>query len=320
MQTHESVHGEKPDAQLARYHDALRGMAAELQEFEKRSRRYESEKAKLAERIAELERRHAETSGQLQETAAAAAQLAEVQRELDAERERSGTLGEQLEACEQDLLECQRQKAETAESHALRSEQLAAEVTAMASRLEEALASAEAAATAAEREHANLLAVIAERDAAMARLEDVSGKRETEDAGPAPSVDCVTDRDTAGSDATDGEADPLRNHSLMIAMDGDHEVKHPLCKPIMVIGRSCEADIQVEGPYTSRRHARLFVSNDAVIVDDMGSLNGTIVNDKTVRRRRLRDGDVLDIGGARLRFVKDVEHSTAAAPDSTGAD
>ena len=289
--------GGKRETKLAEYRDALTGMAAQFQEFEKRIRRHEVEKAELAARITDLDQRNAVLNSYLQDAAAAgAALLDEVRRERDAERDCSVVLRKQLEASEQSVLESQQQRAGAA-------------------RLEHALAAAEAAAAAAASESASLLAKIARRDAAVARLkEQLISKLEAEDAGLIPRLDSTTGRNSSSGEVTDGEAEWTGNGSLLVSLEGDKEVKHPLYKPVMVIGRSFEADIRVEGPHTSRRHARVFVSNGTVIIEDMVSLNGTIVNEQVVRRRELHDGDVLDIGGARLRFVKLGEKS--AAPDA----
>jgi pSer/pThr/pTyr-binding forkhead associated (FHA) protein len=102
-----------------------------------------------------------------------------------------------------------------------------------------------------------------------------------------------------------------RNDRLVVSLDGTKAMKYPLYKPDMVIGRGSTSDIRVTGRRTSRRHAHIFVEDGAVIVEDLGSLNGIAVNDECVRRKRLHDGDILDVGGARLRYV-DLDEKSAA--------
>jgi hypothetical protein len=94
-----------------------------------------------------------------------------------------------------------------------------------------------------------------------------------------------------------------RNERLLVWLDGPKAMKYPLYKPDMVIGRAKDSDIRVTGSRTSRRHARVFVEDGAVLIEDLGSLNGMTVNSESVRRRQLHDGDVVDVGGARLRYV-----------------
>jgi FHA domain-containing protein len=69
-----------------------------------------------------------------------------------------------------------------------------------------------------------------------------------------------------------------------------------------VVGRSTQADIHVEDPSVSGRHARITVSATGVEITDLGSTNGTSVNDQRVQGPRpVRPGDILGVGDARLR-------------------
>lgn len=106
-------------------------------------------------------------------------------------------------------------------------------------------------------------------------------------------------------------AEKPRNDRLIVWLDGSKAMKFPLYKPNMVIGRSRDSDIRVTGGRTSRRHAHIFVEGDAVVIEDLGSLNGLTVNDESVRRKQLHDGDILDVGGARLRYM-DLDERVAA--------
>ena len=69
------------------------------------------------------------------------------------------------------------------------------------------------------------------------------------------------------------------------------------------IGRSGEADVQIEDRYASGLHARIFSRDGRTYVEDMGSTNGTLVNDATLRGEvELIDGDVVRIGDTSFRF------------------
>ena len=73
----------------------------------------------------------------------------------------------------------------------------------------------------------------------------------------------------------------------------------------LVAGRSASGtDIAlVEDEFTSSRHARFEPRPDGVYVEDMGSTNGTFVNDiRLTRERRLAPGDIVRIGDTSLRF------------------
>jgi hypothetical protein len=54
----------------------------------------------------------------------------------------------------------------------------------------------------------------------------------------------------------------------------------------------------------SRNHAKLFVSGDEVVIQDLGSTNGTFVNGDRVNRSALKDGDRVLIGTSILKVVR----------------
>lgn len=71
---------------------------------------------------------------------------------------------------------------------------------------------------------------------------------------------------------------------------------------VKIIGRAPAADFIVDAPLISRVHCRLTADpSDQLIVEDLGSTNGTIVNGQRVERGVLRADDRLRIG--RLEFV-----------------
>jgi len=70
-----------------------------------------------------------------------------------------------------------------------------------------------------------------------------------------------------------------------------------------VFGRDSDAVVWIDDASVSRRHARIVVEGDGATLEDLGSKNGTLVNGEAVSdRRRLADGDVLDIGRASMIF------------------
>jgi diguanylate cyclase (GGDEF)-like protein len=70
-----------------------------------------------------------------------------------------------------------------------------------------------------------------------------------------------------------------------------------------LLGRLPELDISVEEDGVSRQHARLRRVNDSWLLEDLGSTNGSFVNDVKISSRALRDGDMLRFGTAILRFL-----------------
>jgi serine/threonine protein kinase len=69
----------------------------------------------------------------------------------------------------------------------------------------------------------------------------------------------------------------------------------PLVKETTVVGRATECDLVLPAPDVSRRHCQIVRTPEAVVVEDLGSLQGTCVNGSRVSRARLRDGDRLAI-------------------------
>jgi DNA-binding winged helix-turn-helix (wHTH) protein len=70
-----------------------------------------------------------------------------------------------------------------------------------------------------------------------------------------------------------------------------------------VIGRDPGCDIWIDAAGVSRRHARIVMSRGAATVEDLGSKNGTVVQDAAVRSAvPLRDGDVIQLGTVDAQF------------------
>jgi hypothetical protein len=75
------------------------------------------------------------------------------------------------------------------------------------------------------------------------------------------------------------------------------------------IGRSLAADVRLDDPTISRRHALIVRGPDGIRVLDDRSLNGVFVNDKRVEWQTLADGDEIVVGRYRLHILV----ATAAA-------
>ncbi|MDQ6729192.1 MAG: FHA domain-containing protein [Actinomycetota bacterium] len=88
------------------------------------------------------------------------------------------------------------------------------------------------------------------------------------------------------------------------AEDGEEVGLVPLDQPIIRIGRGLAADVRIEDPQVSRRHAIIAQRGDGARVLDDRSSNGTHVNGRPVTIGYLDDGDVLRIGRVVLRFVE----------------
>ena len=72
----------------------------------------------------------------------------------------------------------------------------------------------------------------------------------------------------------------------------------------LIVGRSQKADIQIEQESVSRQHARFSVQAHGITVEDMGSTNGTYVNDKPAMPDALVSGDQIKIGRTIYKFLE----------------
>ena len=108
---------------------------------------------------------------------------------------------------------------------------------------------------------------------------------------------------------TTGPAVPLRSAQirgracLIQYSGGALGRRYYLDAPGTTIGRSTVAGILISDDSVSREHARCTVSVDVVEVEDMGSSNGTFVNDARIEKRSsLNDGDLLRLGSVHFKF------------------
>jgi hypothetical protein len=108
----------------------------------------------------------------------------------------------------------------------------------------------------------------------------------------------------------------VRRARVILEVNG---MKHPLDPPGIVIGRGTEADLRINDPGVSRRHAEIRIHPGdgiapQVSVVDLGSTNGMLVNGHKVGQATLQDGAVVKIGttSMTIRFVEQREHDEGA--------
>ncbi|MDO5287435.1 MAG: DUF3662 and FHA domain-containing protein [Actinomycetia bacterium] len=111
----------------------------------------------------------------------------------------------------------------------------------------------------------------------------------------------VTSGAVAKVDQPATSAGQVRRAALVLEVNG---VRHPLNPPGLVIGRGSEADLRINDPGISRRHAEILVSGSGpaqrIVVRDLGSTNGISVNGRKVTEAPVEDGTRIDIGSTRL--------------------
>ena len=79
---------------------------------------------------------------------------------------------------------------------------------------------------------------------------------------------------------------------------------HELTGESTIIGRSRRCDVVLADPNMSRQHAEVRRQGDVYTLVDLESTNGVYVNGRRVRTAVLQQGDVVELGSARLRFER----------------
>lgn len=89
----------------------------------------------------------------------------------------------------------------------------------------------------------------------------------------------------------------------------------PLTRVLTVFGRGEECDVVLDDQRCSRRHMEISRVGDAFVLRDLGSTNGVLVNGKRANgEAELVSGDVIQVGGARMRFELDDELEPLTIP------
>ncbi len=75
---------------------------------------------------------------------------------------------------------------------------------------------------------------------------------------------------------------------------------------VKTVGRTARANFMVDAALVSRLHCKLIVDNGGdLVVEDLGSTNGTQVNGQRVDRAALTTGDTLTVGRLEFKIEKD---------------
>ncbi len=73
----------------------------------------------------------------------------------------------------------------------------------------------------------------------------------------------------------------------------------------VVVGRSSSSDIVVDEPYVSASHARFTLQGPALVLEDLGSTNGTLVNGHPIEQAvTLRETDEVQVGDTIMRVSR----------------
>lgn len=104
---------------------------------------------------------------------------------------------------------------------------------------------------------------------------------------------------------------------LIITHQGTVIKEYDLSKEKVTVGRKPSNDIILDDPTVSGLHAA-FLHMQHTYIEDMNSTNGIMLNGKTVNKRQLNHGDIVQIGQHEFKFiddaVQDFEKTVVIAP------
>lgn len=78
-----------------------------------------------------------------------------------------------------------------------------------------------------------------------------------------------------------------------------------LTKDRTTLGRRPYNDIVIDNLAVSGEHAAIVMTGSEVVLEDLGSTNGTYVNGKAVKKQTLQNGDTVEVGKYKIKFVGD---------------
>ncbi len=94
---------------------------------------------------------------------------------------------------------------------------------------------------------------------------------------------------------------------MIVSIDGVVIKEVQLTKDKTTVGRRPYNDIVIDNLAVSGEHAVLELSGQEVYVEDLNSTNGTYVNGKAAKKQLLLNGDSIEVGKYKIKFVNDTE-------------
>ena len=92
---------------------------------------------------------------------------------------------------------------------------------------------------------------------------------------------------------------------MIVSIDGVVIKEVQLTKDRTTLGRRPYNDIVIDNLAISGEHAVLQHSGSEVYLEDLNSTNGTYVNGKAAKRQLLRNGDTVEVGKYKIKFISD---------------
>src|SRR4029079_11333196 len=119
-------------------------------------------------------------------------------------------------------------------------------------------------------------------------------------AAPDPAYERVTAIDMVSFNQVSTSGDRA---CLVVIYGPELGKRAPLSQATFEIGRSSRSDLPIDQESISRHHARITFEGGPHVIEDLGSTNGTFVNDANVKRQPLNDGDQVKLGRSILKYM-----------------
>jgi pSer/pThr/pTyr-binding forkhead associated (FHA) protein len=100
---------------------------------------------------------------------------------------------------------------------------------------------------------------------------------------------------------------------LILSMETTMLKEIPLNKERTTIGRKPHNDIQIDNLAISGEHAVVITILNDSFLEDLGSTNGTFVNGQSIKKHFLKNGDTIELGKYRLKYVSELPQQTSNA-------
>lgn len=92
---------------------------------------------------------------------------------------------------------------------------------------------------------------------------------------------------------------------MIVSIDGVVVKEVELASERTTLGRRPYNDIVIDNLAVSGEHAVIHLQGDRAEIEDLDSTNGTYVNARSVKRQELHNGDMIEVGKYKIRFVQD---------------
>jgi type II secretory pathway predicted ATPase ExeA len=103
---------------------------------------------------------------------------------------------------------------------------------------------------------------------------------------------------------------------IVVMTDQGEVAEVPLRPGRMVVGRTPDNDLQIDSRFVSRHHCQVVSTADLSVIEDLNSTNGIFLNQKKIRRHVLIDGDIIELGTHRLRYVEERPNTSSGGVDT----